>query len=149
MSCVVCRVSCVVCRVSCVVCRVSCVACRVSVMCQSCASHVPVMCQSCASHVSVMCQSCVSHVSHVTCHRRTMSPICALAGWYRSRCFFGGIISWSTSLWGSMISVTVCFIDSANTWRQCMAWVRRHALGTVSHSQRTLFLVPCDRVGER
>ena len=37
----------------------------------------------------------------------TMSPICALRGWWRSRCFFGGIMSCSTSLWGSMISVTV------------------------------------------
>ena len=32
-------------------------------------------------------------------------------------------MSWSTSLCGSMISVTVCFIDSANTCRQCIVCV--------------------------
>ena len=51
----------------------------------------------------------------------TMSPIWALAGWWRSRCFLGGIMSCSTSLWGSMISVTVLPIVSATTFRACIA----------------------------
>ena len=50
----------------------------------------------------------------------TMSPICALAGWYRSRCFLGGIISLRMSLCGSMISVMLCDVISDNTLSKCI-----------------------------
>lgn len=35
---------------------------------------------------------------HIPPQKLTISPIWALAGWCLSRCFFGGIMSWRTSL---------------------------------------------------
>ena len=55
----------------------------------------------------------------------TIRPICALAGWCRSKCFLGGTISWSTSLWGSITAVTVIFLASAITLNPCIACQNR------------------------
>lgn len=55
-------------------------------------------------------------------------PICALAGWWRRRCFFGGIMSCRTSLCGSITSVTVLFWIRAKTSRECIAWGMLHVI---------------------
>jgi hypothetical protein len=58
----------------------------------------------------------------------SIMPICALAGWWRSRCFLGGIMSCRTSLCGSITSVTVLFWIRAKTSKECIAWGMLHVI---------------------
>lgn len=58
----------------------------------------------------------------------SIMPICALAGWWRRRCFFGGIMSCRTSLCGSITSVTVLFWIRAKTSKECIAWSMLHVI---------------------
>jgi len=69
--------------------------------------------------------------------QQTMSPICALAGWYLKRCFFGGIISLRTSLCGCMISVMLCDVVSDNTRSRCITCQSQYTAGALLVNHNT------------